>query len=545
MNAGNRGRTERTKLVSGAVCLAAAALSVSCAVYQVKELDGKAVAAKPPKGKIVSVTTAEKRVDFAYKDPARVKDGAIVGNVHASLALDPFDIADMTKADKLLRVVHKDGDRFLVLSSLKADDKILCHAAYPQYIPLEHGVSVKLKSVNTAASILSSLGGAVLLVGALAVDGAVYGDDEEVDFEDTISGSLISAMLDSGTGPSPGGAVKPGRSTGYLMSLKNETNTAEEKEFWVLEWTPVSPAPDGDGKYRVPIVNATGVPRGVDEAKLVVIDHPHGLAVGPDVLGNIRSISGLVPPLSATEGDGFDIMSLVRDKDDVFWRGRGGDIDTDPGERPRDEIILEFPKPKGAREALLVVNATNTAWPPQFAREALERARARAKDGQVDPVYKDWEYAKLKVELLTGFGWQTGQVIFAGGPLPAGDMAYRITLDDVVGGKVSLKLSPPAGYWLIDRVALAFDDLGLIECDVIDAEGLAEPEVVEVLRALAVEDGSTVFLEASGQETVVTFPAPPFKEGMERTVFLRTVSCYEMPGGLIAAPPRRSGQRAR
>jgi hypothetical protein len=170
MNAGNRGRTGRAKLMSGAACLAAAALSVSCAVYRVKELDGKAVAAKPPKGKIVSVTTAEKRIDFAYKDPARVKDGAVVGNVHAALTLDPFDIADMTKADKLLCVVYKDGDRFLVLSSRKARDKILCRVAYPQYIPLEDVVSVKLKSMDAAASILGSLAGVVLLAGALVVD---------------------------------------------------------------------------------------------------------------------------------------------------------------------------------------------------------------------------------------------------------------------------------------------------------------------------------------------------------------------------------------
>lgn len=539
MNAGNRGRTGRAKLISGAACLAAAALSVSCAVYRVKELDGKAVAAKPPKGKIVSVTTAEKMIDFAYKDPARVKDGAIVGNVHASLALDPFDIADMTKADKLLRVVYKDGDRFMVLSSLKATDKILCHVAYPQYIPLEDVVSVKLKSADTAASILGSLVGAVLLVGALAVDGAVYGEDEEVDVGDTLSGSLISAMVDTWADPGPGGGIKPGRSTGYLMALKNETNTAEETEFWVLEWTPVSPAPDGDGKYRVAIVNATGVPRGVDEAKLVVVDHPHGLAVGPDIQGNIRAISGLVPPLSATDGGGVDVMSLVRDRDDVFWRGRGEDPGPDPAARPRDEIILEFPKPKGAREALLVVNAANTDWPPRFAAAALERAKARAEGDQVDVVYQDWEYSKLKVGLLTGFGWQTGQVIFAGGPLAAGDMAYRITLGDVCSDKVTLKLSPPAGYWLIDRLALAFDDLGFIEYDLVDAEGAAEPEVVDVLQALAVEDGSIVFLEAPGQETVVAFPAPPLKDGLGRTVFLRTVSCYEMRGGDEAAASRR------
>jgi len=247
-------------------------------------------------------------------------------------------------------------------------------------------------------------------------------------------------MVDTWADSGPGGGIKPGRSTGYLMALKNETNTAEEAEFWALEGTPVSPAPDGDGKHRVAIVNTTGVPRGVDEAKLVVVDHPHGLAVGPDIQGNIRPVSGLVPPLSATDGDGVDVMSLVRDKDDVFWRGRGGDPGPGATAQPHDEIILEFPKPRGAREALLIVNAANTDWPPRFAAAALERAKAMAESGQVDAAYKDWEYAKLKVGLLTGFGRQTGQVIFAGGPLAAGDKAYRMTLDDVCSDKVTLKL---------------------------------------------------------------------------------------------------------
>jgi len=88
-------------------------------------------------------------------------------------------------------------------------------------------------------------------------------------------------------------------------------------------------------------------------------------------------------------------------------------------------------------------------------------------------------------------------------------------------------------------LALAFDDPGFIEYDLIGAEGTAEPEVVEVLQALAAEDGSTVFLEAPGQETMVAFPAPPLKDGLGRTVFLRTVSCYEMPGRDEAAAPRR------
>jgi len=547
MKTGIRRRERGGKLKALAACLAAVILAASCTVYKFKEMDGQALAAKPPKGKIVSVTTADARIDFSKDDPARVKDKAIVGNVHATLTLDPYDIADVTPAGKLTRVVYKDGDRFLVRGSRRAEDRILCDVVYPKYIPLEKVASVRVVSVNAAASILSTLGGVALLAGALALDTALSDDDEEIDFEDTFTGGLVSLAVDSIAEPSPKRTKLP-RSLKELSALKAGGDTAGEKEFWALEWTSVAVAPGEDGKYRVPIVNATGVPRGVDEAKLVVVDHPPGLGVAPDVQGNIRGISGLVPPAAATDGDGLDIAPLVRDKDDVFWRSRGGDSSAGRGERPRDELILQFPKPKGARGALLVVNVTNTAWPPQFAGEALERAKGQAKDGKVKPAYQDWEYSKLRVGLLTGFGWQTGQVIFAGGPLPAGDMAYRIDLEDVVADEVSLKLSPPAGYWLIDRVALGFDDENFLECEVVDAEGLAEPEVAEVLRALAVEDGSTVFLEAPGQETVITFAAPPLKEGMERTVFLRTVSCYEMPARETrdrSTPSRRPGPPAR
>ena len=545
MDAGNGREAKGRTWTALAACVAAAALTVSCTVYRIKEIDGKALAAKPPKGKIISVTTAGERTDFAHKDPAQVKDGAIVGNVHAKLSLDTSEIADVIPAGKQVRVVCKDGDRFLVLSSLRVEDKVLCDVAYPKHIPIEDVVSVKVQSVNTAASILSTLGGAVLLVGALALDSELYGDDEEIDPGDTISGSLVSAMVDSWTDPSPGVRVKPRRSAGNLTALNRKGNTAGGTEFWVMEWTPVSAAPGEDGKYRVPIVNAAGVPRGVDEAKLVVVDHPAGLGVAPDVQERIRCFSALVPPQSATEGDGLDIISLVLDKDDVFWRSRGGDSGADTAARPRDEISLEFPRPKGARRAKLVVNATNSAWPVQFAREAEASPSGGARNGEAKPAYQEWEYSKLRVGLLTAFGWQTGQVIFAGGPLPAVDMIYDIDLDDVAADKVCLKLTPPAGYWLIDRVALDFSEDVAVEAEALDAEGADGPDAAAVLRALAVEDGSTVLLESPESMAVLTFPARPLKEGMGRTVFLRTVSCYEMPPRAGATPPRRPGPPAR
>ncbi len=78
--------------------------------------------------------------------------------------------------------------------------------------------------------------------------------------------------------------------------MMDASNVAGEKEFWTVEWTTVEARPGEDGRLRVALDNASAVPRGVDEAKLVVVDHPPGVAVAPDILGAVRSYAGPVPP---------------------------------------------------------------------------------------------------------------------------------------------------------------------------------------------------------------------------------------------------------
>jgi hypothetical protein len=161
-------------------------------------------------------------------------------------------------------------------------------------------------------------------------------------------------------------------------------------------------------------------------------------------------------------------------------------------------------------------------WRAQFAREVLGRP------GGAKLLYREGELTRLGVRLETVFGWQTGQVIFAGGPLPAEDAVYGLDLGDVKGSTVRIKLEPPVGYWLIDRLALDFGEDTPVDEVLVDAEDVDSPDAAEVLRALTVEDGSTLFLVNPGSQSVLIFAAPPPKEGMERTLFLRTVSCYEI-----------------
>jgi len=373
---------------------------------------------------------------------------------------------------------------------------------------------------------LGTIGGVVLLPLLLleALD-----DDEGLghDLAEDIVYSVIDSAIDAALEPS--GEPAPPRSVNALLALKESPNFAEEQEFWIMEWTPVDAAPDENGKYRVRVDNLSGVPRGVDEAKLVAVDHPAGVGVAPDAQGIMRTFSGPVAPVRAVDRTGRDIAPLVGKKDDIFWRSPGGDSAPVNAANLRDELSLEFRRPAGARKAKLLVNAANTMWRAQFAREVLGRLGGTAQRSGTKPLYREGEITGLGVRLETVFGWQTGQVIFTGGPLPAEDAIYWLDLGDVKGTTVRLKLEPPVGYWMIDRLALDFGEDTPVDEVLVEAEGVDSPDAAEVLRALTVEDGSTLFLVNPGSQSALIFTAPPLREGMERTLFLRTISCYEMP----------------
>ena len=492
----------------------------------------------------MQVRTADETVEFSPSDPPVVKDGAVVGGLHMTYSVDPQDIVELSPEKKAARIVLKDGTRFLVASSAADGERILCEAVKPVSIPLDEIVRAQVRTVNAG-----SLGpqrarrrlarrrrlGPRLRARyrrwRIRSDRFVHGR----------SRVLLHRIRPRSHRRGPGR-----RSNKAILGMMDASNVAGEKEFWAMEWRPVEAPPGEDGKLRVTLDNASAVPRGVDEAKLVVVDHPPGVAVAPDILGAVRSYAGPVPPESATDKSGADIRELVAARDGNCWRTAGGDPAPGAKGLARDELALSFPRPKGARHARLIVGVSNTAWRSEFAREVLARTAPSPPAPQAAPAgkppkalrpaefaspsgYRSWEFTTLRVRVMTVLGWQTGQVLFAVGPRPAEDMIYDIDLSDIPGDKVRLQLSPPAGYWLIDHLALDFGKDGALETSEIAPEAVDGPDAAEVLKAIAGEDATTFVLYPADPPSELTFILPPLKDGMERTVFLRTVSCYEMP----------------
>ena len=534
------------KNVVAAGLAAAVLLGNACAFYHVKKMDPKVLAGTGPKGQIVGIRTAGESFAFPEDDPAVVRNGMVLGYVHMGCLLDPVDIVDISPGRLGPNVVLRDGTRFQSPDSRPEGQTIACEAVRTVCVPVDEVVGVDVRKLNGLASVLGTLAGAALFVAAVALDddGESWFDDDDGGFAEPGNAAgyrpsdFLGALLDD-AGDTPETARR--RSAGRaLLGLKEDADPAGETEFWAVEWVPVEARPGADGTLVAAFGNGSGVPRTVDEARLVVVDHPPGVRVAADALDAVRALAAPVPPDAANDGGGADVLAPLAAADGVLWRSVGGEAIPDGAASARDELTLGFPRPKGARRARLVVTAANSAWPAEFARENLGRWRAAAEAGEVvsrEPAYRNWEYGKLRVRLLTVLGWQTAQALFAAGPLPPADRVYELDLADVGTDKVWIKMAPPAGYWLFDRVALDFGEEPVIEAVALAAASADGPDGAEVAAALGAEDGSVLRLGPGADPVALTFVLPPPKEGLERTLLLRTVSGYATPPADSHNPP--------
>ena len=518
--------------------LAAVLLGNACAFYHVKRMDPKVLAGTGPKGQIVGVRTAGEAFAFPADDPAVVRNGMVLGNVHMGCFLDPVDIVDISPGRLGPNVVLRDGSRFQSPDSRPDGEGVSCEAVRTVCVPVDEVLGVDVRKLDGLGSVLGTLAGVALFAAAVTLDGEgeSWFDDDEGGFEEARGGGryrpsdFLGALLDE-AGDTPETARRRSASR-VLLGLKGNADPAGETEFWAVDWVPVEALPGADGTIVVALGNGSRAVRTVDEARLVVVDHPPGVRVAADSLDGVRALAAPVPPDDANDGGEADVLAPLAAADGVLWRPAGADAGTSRPALARDELTLGFPRPKGARRARLVVTAANSAWPAEFARECQGRVWAVADAGHVvprEPPYRDWEYGKLRVRLLTVLGWQTAQALFAGGPLPPADRVYDLDLADVGTDKIWIKMAPPAGYWLFDRVALDFGEEPAIEAVALAAASADGPDGAEVAAALEGEGGAVLRLGPGAEPVALTFVLPPPKEGLERTLLLRTVSGYGTP----------------
>jgi hypothetical protein len=518
------------KFVSLFTLIAFIVFSVSC---YTTSLESRRVGIPPQnlKGKEQAIvgaqTTSGEYIEFSNRYPVEIHQDSIKGYKKSSVIIDQGDVKDVIKdSNRISEIETKDGKRYLV-HSLK-DDKYYCWE--PVSIPLSSVSLVWIEKLELVEKKNPAFSGGVLLASAFLVG--------------IIAIVAISAITNK---PEPKPTTS-GQSCPFIYSFDGEKYIFDAEPYGGAicqklkrtEWCGLESLKEVNGQYKVMVTNEMNETQYTDELKLVVVDHPQGVRVIPDVSGKIHTISNPAPPLKAYDSKGNDLLPFIAKNDRVFWLSRVEERNPQRKEDLRDELVFEFAKPSGAKKAKLVINACNTLWGSQSLKRYLDLYGDKVDEWYEEAKNSGPAYHKimnthfreelytLQIRAETGDGWKSKGMIIGGGPFISEDKVYALDLSDVPGDVLKIKLTPPANFWMLNYLAVDYGEDLPVKVTEIEAKEAVDQKGQDVREILANVDNHYLVMPNIGDSAQLVFEAPPPLAGLDRSPILKASGYYDI-----------------
>lgn len=306
------------------------------------------------------------------------------------------------------------------------------------------------------------------------------------------------------------------------------------------EWCRLNYIKDVSGQYNIMIINELEETQYTDELKIIVVDHPRGTLIAPDISGRIHTFSQLTPPTAAYDSDGNDLLPLVSNDDDMLWQSKIEGKSPDREKDLKDELVFEFQKPRKAEKAKLVVNALTTLWGSYSVKQYLSLYGNKIQDwydevNQSGPALfnvinmhvKEELYA-LNIQVKTKDGWKSKGLIRGGGPLISENKTYLLDISDVQDDVLEIKLTPPLNFWMINYLAVDYTEDLPVTVTEMEAKSALDQRGQNVSKVLADNDNKFLVMPNIGDRTQLVFDSPPLIENMERSVILKASGYYDI-----------------
>ncbi len=511
----------RKKLVSLFTLVAFIVFTFSCSVYTTKKERGETVYAKGGKVKVLAVMkTSGEYVEFPKDLPGYIIGDTIIGTAMSLKELEiELNLVQRIKKDqngKIIEITTKNGTTYRDMIIREEENKFICSSyEYGEkiLIPISEVQLAWVKRVDPGLTFLAVMGG--ISAGILALGVIVALTKESCPFIYSFDGE--SYIFDA---EPYGGAICQG--------LKR------------TEWCSLEHLREVSGQYKMKITNEVNETQYTDEIKLVVVDHPKRVKVMPDVSGKIHTISQPIAPIQASDGKGQDLMPYVSKNDWIFWQTQTEDKDPDKKENLKDELTFEFPKPEGAANVKLLFNGCNTLWGSQVLKRFLDLYGNKVFEWYDDvnnlgPSFHRLmnldlreELYRLHIRVETKDGWKSKGMILGGGPFVSEDRSYSLDLKDVPGDRLKIKLTPPAGFWMINYLAVDYTEDLPIKIKEIEATRAIDHKGQDIREILAKTDNNYLAMPNTGDSAELIFEPPARNYDLERSVILKASGYYDI-----------------
>ncbi len=314
------------------------------------------------------------------------------------------------------------------------------------------------------------------------------------------------------------------------------------------EWCTLENLKEVDGFYKIKLTNEVNETQYTDELKLTLIDHPDSVTVVPGVNGELYCFVNPQTPIKAFNSKGKDVLSYIDRKDWIYWHSSKEDmVSAEQGEL-RNELILEFAKPRNADSVTLLLNACTTLWGSQMLRKFLMLAGNKvdkwyAKMNSMDTLDQDKQSWADKAQLYTmpllvetKNGWEEKVTVIGGGPFISEDKAYSLDISDVEGDTLRIKVAPPANFWKINYCAIENKHSIPFTTQTLKAHSAIDSIGNDVKALFEKSDKKYHAMPEIGNFVELQFQAPPQKKNCKRTIIAKARGYYDIHLNAKGAP---------
>lgn len=312
---------------------------------------------------------------------------------------------------------------------------------------------------------------------------------------------------------------------------------AISKAFERTDYNKLKSLKEIDGEYKLKITNEVFETEYIDEMSLFVVDHPENTTVTMNNDGSVFALAGGEIIDYANDEEGRDIKPFLIENDFLAWQTKMPFHDQN---RKKHKIKFGFKMKEGAKKATLVYNVGTTHWGSTMLSEMLE-LHGKNLDEHYSNLDKKGEYYNftmdflrraelydLELKLKINGEFKTQAVLQGGGPFKTESRVVELDISGIKGDMVEFEVNPPVGFWTLDNFTLCFDKPQQAFGKEIKVSKTIDHNGNDISEKISFSDENYYDMPTTGDWFFATYKAPPKKDGMKRTVFMKTKGWYKI-----------------